>query len=162
MALITTAEYPSVRFAIDFRLNSIVMPDDIIAQPIFVVEAELDVLAILPQAASFTGTSLTRVKNAVIYLTAIKMIPSVPQLIDQSIFGDREKYELIDWEKKIDNLLDRFDENINRVGVYRNLPRVFSMDGGYKLDLKREYIYVKGDRPFPPYRDYPTLDRTTD
>ena len=162
MALIGTAEYPSVRFAIDIRLTTVSLPDDVIDQPIFAPEANLDILEIIPDAESFTGNKLTRVKNATIYLTALKILPSVPHLIDQSILGDRDKWRVIDLEDQEEKLLDRFDENINRVGVYRNLPHVFCLDGGYKLDLKREYIYAQGDRAFPPYRTKQLLDRTTD
>ena len=162
MALIGTAEYPSVRFAIDLRLTAISLPDEVIAQPIFAPEAILDILEILPEAESFTGKNLTRVKNATIYLTALKILPSVARLIEQSILGDRDKWRVIDLEDQEEKLLDRFDENINRVGVYRNLPHVFCLDGGYKLDLRREYVYAQGDRAFPPYRDEHTFDRTTD
>ena len=43
-----------------------------------------------------------RIKIAVQYLTAIKIIPALPQLLEEQILRERVRYQEIDWEKRIE------------------------------------------------------------
>ena len=43
-----------------------------------------------------------RVRLAVQYLTAIRLIPAIPQLIEEQILRERVRYQDIDWERRIE------------------------------------------------------------
>ena len=43
-----------------------------------------------------------RIKLSVQYLTAIKIIPALPQLLEEQILRERVRYQEIDWEKRIE------------------------------------------------------------
>lgn len=98
MTLITLADYPAVRSALDLRLNATILPDSIIALPPFHPAAELEVLRRDPSAASRTGDDLTRVKLATIYLTAALLAPSVPRVLQQSLGDSSFSVQPVDWQ----------------------------------------------------------------
>lgn len=43
-----------------------------------------------------------RIKLAVQYLAAIKLIPALPQLLEEQILRERVRYQEIDWEKRLE------------------------------------------------------------
>ena len=43
-----------------------------------------------------------RIKLAVQYLAAIKLIPALPQILEEQILRERVRYQEIDWEKRIE------------------------------------------------------------
>ena len=157
MAIIGTAEYPAVRAAIHYRLKPKDLPDDMIALPIFAPEAELDLLALLPGAESFTDTKLSRAKNVVIYWTAARLVPSVPQVTAQSFLGDREQFQTIDWEKHIEYLLKKADQNLGELDIFVNTIRVFQLQGGYRELLNAERVYDGVYPKFPPFYHYKNI-----
>lgn len=157
MAIVTTTEYPAVRAAIHYRLKAKDLPDATIGLPIFVPESELDLLALLPDAESFTGTKLSRAKNVVIYWTAARLIPSVPQVTAQSFLGDREQFQTIDWEKHIEYLLRRADQNLAELDIFVNTIQVFQLQGGYREILNAERVYDGYYPKFPPFYHYKNI-----
>jgi hypothetical protein len=80
MAILTSAEYPAIRAAIDIKLDSTFLPDSIIALSIYAAAADQDVLARDPLAESRTGAALQHVKNAATYFCAARLISAIPQL----------------------------------------------------------------------------------
>ncbi len=85
MPILTTADYPAIRAALDTELNSQKLPDAIIAQDIFLGAAEAELLNRIPNAASMTGENLKRVKRALIWLTAAYLASSVVRITSMSI-----------------------------------------------------------------------------
>lgn len=78
MALLSSAEYPAIRAAIDVSLDSALLPDAVIALDLYVGAGQRDVLAIDPAAETRTGDDLLHAKTAAIMFTAARLIGSVP------------------------------------------------------------------------------------
>jgi len=85
MPILTTADYPAVRAALDSQLTATDLPNSMIAEPIFAPAAEAELLARVPTAASMTGENAARVKRALIRLTAALLAPSVVRVTSMSI-----------------------------------------------------------------------------
>lgn len=151
MAIITTTDYPAVRANIHYQLNDRLLPDSMIALSTFAPEAELDLLALLPDAEDFTGTKLSRAKNVVIYWTAARFVPSVPQVIAHSFLGDRQTFQTVDWEQHIEYLLGRADNNLAELDIFVNTIQVFKLQGGYREMLNVERVYNDYYPSFPPF-----------
>jgi len=116
MTLLSSTDYPSVRAAIDTSLDSAVLPDALIARDVFVGAAELDVLARDPLAASRTGTDATRITLAAIYLTAARLCPAVPNIIEEEDTGQhRYRRQATDWTKRAAELRGMADAEIQAI-----------------------------------------------
>lgn len=79
-ALLTSADYPAVRAAIDVTLDSTALPDAIIALDLYSGAGVRDVLAIDPDAESRTGTDLQHAQTAAVLFTAARLIGALPQI----------------------------------------------------------------------------------
>lgn len=86
-SLLDATLYPSIRSAVDLTLDEIALPDSIIELPIYGPAAELEVLARDSIAAERSGTELTHALNAVVYLTAARLVLALPQLTSETL-GD--------------------------------------------------------------------------
>jgi len=78
--LITSANYPAIRAAIDTSLDVVALPDATIALDIYAGAAMRDVLARDPLALSRTGDDLARVTAAAVYFAASRLILALPQI----------------------------------------------------------------------------------
>ena len=153
--ILTTAYYGSIRKTIDFRMTADDIPDDVISLPIFAGSAELDVKAIVEDVDSLIGDDLDRVRNAMIYRAAYKLVPSIPQLIELSILSDREKYQTIDWLDKLEWLLKESNRQLSQLDAFEGSASVFHFtEGGYKQMLYQEYIHAGFPSTFPPLYQY--------
>lgn len=94
MTLIDSSLFPTVRAAIDAAITENELPDTQIEQPIFWPAAEREILALVPDAADKTGDDLARVQAAVIYITAARIVPTLPPIVganmDAASYGRRE------------------------------------------------------------------------
>lgn len=90
-ALITSADYPAVRAALDVSLSESELPDGVISQGIYAGAARSEVLERVPTAESETDVdTIERLSRAVIYLTAARLAPAVVRITSISITsGDR-------------------------------------------------------------------------
>ena len=141
MPILSTDDYPAIRSAVGFWVNDDIIPDDVLGQPIFVPDSEMEIKSYYEEAESVTGDELFYVKNAIIYWTAYKLVFSFPQLIDQVILSDRLRFQEIDIEKKLSFLLRQRDKNLLKLGVTDvGSMRVFSLGDGYKEALRKEAI----------------------
>ena len=87
MSLLTSADYPAVRAALDVHLDSTLLPDSIIALNIYQGAAEMEVKRRDPLAETRTGDDATRVRLAAIYLCAAALAPAIPRLVSQTLDG---------------------------------------------------------------------------
>lgn len=83
--ILTPADFPAVRAAIDVGLDSAALPDAVIALPIYQGAAERAIAAKVPGWDSLTGDLAARVEAATIYLTAALLCPAVPQLTRETM-----------------------------------------------------------------------------
>lgn len=84
MTLLTAAEYPSIRRAIDPSLDTTLLPDAVIADPIYLGEAERVILARAPESATADDPELTAFVRACIYLTAALIAPALPYMTSET------------------------------------------------------------------------------
>lgn len=85
MTILTTADYPAIRAALDVGLNATTLPDATIGQSIFVEAAEAELLRRVPDAASMSGGDLARVRRALVWLTAAYLAHSVVRITSLSV-----------------------------------------------------------------------------
>ena len=85
MPLLSSADYPAIRAALDVDLNAQTLPDATIAQDIFLGAAEAELLRRVPTAAAMTGSDLARVKRALVWLTAAYLAHSVVRVTSLSV-----------------------------------------------------------------------------
>lgn len=76
-ALITEADYDTIRKAIDITIGTNELSDDTIALPIYQAAAIRQVLERDPVAEARTGTELARVRNAAILFCAALLAPAL-------------------------------------------------------------------------------------
>lgn len=84
MALLSAAEYPAIRAAIDIALDSTTLPDSIIALDMYVGAGQRDVLLIDPLAESRTGNDLLHATTAAILFTAARLVGALPQIVKET------------------------------------------------------------------------------
>jgi len=85
MAILTSADYPAIRAALDVGLSDGQLSDATIGQDIFVGAAEAELLRRVPDAASMVGEDLKRVKRALVWLTAALLAHSVVRITSLSV-----------------------------------------------------------------------------
>lgn len=100
MTLLTAAEYPSVRAAIDVSLDSDLLPDTIIALDIYAGSAERDVLAIDPGAASLTGSDGAHATAAAVYFCAGRLCVALPQIVREGYADHSYQRREVDPERR--------------------------------------------------------------
>jgi hypothetical protein len=91
--LVTTAQYPAVRAAIDVTLTADALPDSVIGLTIFAGKAERDAIARATNGAaivaSTAGDDFDRLRDVAILLCAALVVPALPQITQESV-GQRD------------------------------------------------------------------------
>lgn len=104
MALLTPADYPAIRAALDVSLTPAVLPDAVIEMPIFLGAAEMEVAARDPAAGTREGDALQRLKNAVIYFAAANLAPVVPIYLRERLLSYEYQRPAVDWNARAADL----------------------------------------------------------
>ena len=98
MSLLTSADYPAIRAALDVHLDAALLPDSVIALSVYHTAAEMEVTRRVPDAATRTGEDATRVKLAAIYLCAAALAPAIPRLVSQTLDGHTVSVDGATWQ----------------------------------------------------------------
>lgn len=135
MALLTSANWPEVRAALDVSLTARQLPDEMIGYDLYSGRAMRRVLEQVPMAESQTGDALKRCKNAAIFYTAAYLAPAIPNITRKSIgSGDTEVAYDIDWEARATILLAAAAAELAAVLTPSEatpaMPRVFAVASG--------------------------------
>jgi len=137
MPLLNDADYPAVRATLLLGITSEMLPNDVIALPIFQQAAEAEVLRCDPTAASRTGAEAEAIGRATIYLTAALIAPSVPNLIEHEEDRVRVKMEAVDWQVKARELKDMATAELNNLlnpsNLTAQMPVMFTLAEGKRL-----------------------------
>lgn len=96
MPILTSAEYPAIRAAIDTSLDSALLSDAVIGLSIYLGAADLEVKQRDPSWATRTGDELTHLTNAAIYLTAARLVPVIPNIIAETFTDHDYRREKLD------------------------------------------------------------------
>lgn len=138
MAILSSAEYPAIRAALDVGLNAQQLPDATIGQDIFVGAAEAELLRRVPDAASKTGDDLKRVKRALVWLTAALLAPSVVRITSLSVQTRDLSYsrQTFDPDEKAAELRSRAESEIAMLltpnEATPSRPTMFTVAAGYR------------------------------
>lgn len=89
MSILTSADYPEIRSAIDATLDATMLPDAQIAFDSNVGEAEREVLTRDPLALTRIGNDGARVRLAAIYLTAARLVVTLPVVTAEQLADER-------------------------------------------------------------------------
>ena len=149
MDILTSAYLAIIRNKIDYRLTDADLPDSLIQG--YVDEAEIEVIALVPNHDQLDTDKTNRLKLAIVYWAACLLADAVPLLIQEGVTSNFEKrYDPIDHEKKIERLMDTRDKHLAYLDVYESAPVVFELDEGYKDKLRRAE-YWSGKYPVLKY-----------
>lgn len=114
MALLSAADYPAIRAAIDVSLTARVLPDSVIGLPIYVDAAEAEILTRDPLAESRTGAALQHVTNAAVLLTAALLAPALPGYTAED-FSEYSYQRKTDWATRAAELRKRAEAELAAV-----------------------------------------------
>lgn len=134
MALLSAADYPAIRAAIDVSLTARVLPDSVIGLPIYVDAAEAEVLARDPLAESRTGAALQHVTNAALLLVASFLAAAMPGYTAED-FSDYSYQRKDDWAARAAELRQRAEAELAAVlaasaPTTYNRPTMFTVASG--------------------------------
>lgn len=134
MALLTTADYPAIRAALDVSLTARDLPDSVIGLAIYVGAAEAEVLVRDPLAASRTGAEQQHLVNAAVFLTAALLAPALPDLTSEH-FAEYSYNRNVDWLARAADLRRRFEAELAAVlapddAATYNRPTMFTAASG--------------------------------
>jgi hypothetical protein len=117
MAILTQADYPAIRAALDSKLNDQQLPDSIVELPIYRAAADQDVLDRDPQAESRTGSGADRIRRAAIFFCAARLAPVVVRITSITIQAHDLNYAkpVFDPEKRAAELRQMAEEEIAAV-----------------------------------------------
>jgi len=97
MSILSSADYPAIRAALDVKLTAATLPDATIALAIYLGAAEAEIVRRDPGAASRTGAELQHIKNACVLLCAALIAPALPRLTGEELGSYRYSQQAIDW-----------------------------------------------------------------
>jgi hypothetical protein len=110
--ILSVADYPSIRSVLDFSIDDAVLPDSVIAQPMFAPAADLAIQSRVTGALTATGAAAAHVKNAAIYWAAALLCPYLPDITLET-FGDYNyRRRPVVWLDRRDFLLSRALEEV--------------------------------------------------
>jgi len=96
MPLLTAADYPAIRAALDISLTSAELPDLIIGLDMYVGAAQRAIRARDPIAESRTGDDLARVRLAAMLWCAALLVPALPQIASETHGDDTYRRQTSD------------------------------------------------------------------
>lgn len=105
MTLLTAADYPTVRAALDTSLDATALPDGVIGMTIYQGRAEALVMARDPQWATRSGDALEWLRRAAIAYTAAFLAPAVPTLASEYLGDYRYVRNQASWDERAKRLL---------------------------------------------------------
>jgi len=138
MTILSSADYPAIRAALDVSLNAQQLTDATIGQDIFVGAAEAELLRRVPDAASRMGDDLKRVERALVWLTAALLAHSVVRITSMSVQTRDLSYsrQSFDPERKAAELRGRAEAEIVMLltpgEATPSRPTMFTVAAGYR------------------------------
>jgi hypothetical protein len=138
MAILTSADWPAVRAALDTELDTNSLTDAVIALNIYSGAADQDVLALDPDAETRTGEAANRIQRAAVFFCAARLAPVVLQVTSLSTTTRDLRYNrrLAEAEKRANELRGMAVEEINEVlvpgGLAESMPRMMSSVSGIR------------------------------
>ena len=134
MAILTSADYPTIRAAIEVTLSSEQLPDAVIAMPIYVEAAEAEIARRVPDALESTDpVVIATLKRAAIYLTAALIAPAVPRLTSERYGDQAYGREATDYQALAQALRNKVDDELATLDPVAGtpvMPMMFTLASG--------------------------------
>ena len=117
MAILTSADYPAIRAALDVDLDSSKLPDGIIALDIYKGQADRMVYERDPDADTRTGDDALRITAAAVYFCAGLLAPVVVRITSLSVSTRDVSYSrpVFDPEERKETLWSMAEDEIAEV-----------------------------------------------
>lgn len=132
MAILTSADWPSVRQAVHVSMDTNLLPTATIELNIYSGAADQDVLELDPDAESRTGEDEKRVTRAAIFYCAARLCPVVDWFLNLSTTARDLRYsrQLSPAQQRANELRGMAVEEINEVltpgADAQSMPRTFT------------------------------------
>jgi hypothetical protein len=137
MAILTTAEYPAIRAAIDVSLTSKQLPDTIIGLDIYKGRAESEVIRVYSTAETETDPEkISHITNAAVLIAASLLVKSVPFLTRETFGNYQYQRARIDLDVLAANLRAQADDELAQLtstDITENMPTFFTVAPGYRV-----------------------------
>lgn len=142
MALLSSADYPTIRAAMDVSLNDRTLPDEIIGLDIYTGAAERRLASELEMTtaavAGLTGESKTIAVSVAVQFAAASLCMAIPNIRRKNLGGDVDLFIENDWRMRADVLtgsaLVELEELKGLLGLdSRMVPRFFSVVHGTRM-----------------------------
>lgn len=118
MPLLSASDHPAIRAAIDARVTSADLSDEVIAAPVYRDAAEAEILRRVPDAEALVGAARAGIQRAAIYYCAALLARQTPVWTSETISrwsGSRA----VDLNRRAAELLALSDKEINdATGTY--------------------------------------------
>lgn len=148
MLILTDDDFPAVRAALDITLDAEVLPDAIIALPMFIDTAEDIAVKRVPDWESLTGSRRLHLHNAVVKLTASLIAPSMADITSETFAsgGQIYKRQPMNWLDVAARLAGEYEDEIQDVVdpdrlTTSDVPTTFTAVRGfnYRANYHRGY-----------------------
>lgn len=134
--LIDSTSNPSIRAAIDISLDSVALPDSIIALDLYIGAGMRDVLLIDPLAESRAGSELQHAQTAAVLFTAARLIGALPQMLRVAFADHSAQVREIDPSKRAAELRAQaaaeLESYLDPGDTASNRPTMFGTARGYR------------------------------
>ncbi len=133
MPVITAAEYPAARAALDVTLDATALPDSVLSQPVYVDAAEAELLRLDPDVATRTGDAQSAAKRAGALLLAALLAPAVPRVVRETMQDYAYQAEEVDWAQLATELRGRAQREVAGYLVHASTatrPTLFARASG--------------------------------
>lgn len=135
---IDATRFDSIRRALDPEIDSEVLPDDVIADPVFLGRAAQKVVQLDPLATTRTGDQLEAIQMATIFLTAAFLAPVLSQVITEQFVDYRARYNPLSQMELVSMLNGAAADQI-QIAIAADPPQKFRKASGFVLGRGKSY-----------------------
>ena len=130
--------FDSIRRAIDPELDSEVLPDDVIADPVYLGRAARRILQLDPLAETRTGDEEDAIQMATVFQTAAYLVTVLTQVIQEQFVDYRAKFNPLS-QMDIKAMLESAVADQIGIAIAVDGPQSFQMVSGFTLGRGKSY-----------------------
>ena len=107
-----------IRSLVWISLTKSDLPDSIILKPVYLRSAELDIAQLIGSGYDQqlqNATNREKIAIAVQMKTAAKIIPALPQIIEEQVLRERYEFATVDWQERVNLLEKNVTDSINPI-----------------------------------------------
>lgn len=139
---IDATRFESIRRALDPELDSDVLPDDVIADPVYLGRAAQKVLQLDPLAETRADEQEEAIMMATIFLTAAYLAPVLSQVITEQFVDYRARYNPLS-QMDMASMFQAAAADQIQLAIAADPPQKFRKVSGFALGKGKSY-YRRG------------------